>query len=64
MAKSERRFIDAPGSKFGLISGGKIIIDRETGVNYLFYASGNAAGLTVLYDKDGKPLVMPYATEY
>ena len=29
----------------------------ETGVNYLFHRNGNAAGLTPLLDKDGKPVV-------
>ena len=34
-------------------------VDKETGVNYLYYASGYAGGLTVLVDKDGKPVVTP-----
>ena len=32
---------------------------KETGVNYLFHASGNAGGLTPLLDRDGKPVVSP-----
>ena len=36
---------------------GKIFIDRETGVNYLFCQSGYAGGLTPLLDKDGKPVI-------
>ena len=35
----------------------EIWIDRETGVNYLYRSSGYAGGLTVLMDKDGKPVV-------
>lgn len=35
----------------------EIWVDKETGVNYLFRASGYAGGLTVLLDKDGKPVV-------
>ena len=35
----------------------EIWVDRETGVNYLYHASGYAGGLTVLLDKDGKPVV-------
>ena len=35
----------------------EIWVDKETGVNYLFHASGNAAGLTPLLDRDGKPVV-------
>lgn len=34
----------------GMLSGFDIIIDTETGVNYLFCSSGYAGGLTVLLD--------------
>lgn len=37
----------------------EIWVDRETGVNYLYHSSGYAGGLTVLLDKDGKPVVTP-----
>ena len=37
----------------------EIWIDKETGVNYLFHASGYAGGMTVLLDKDGKPVITP-----
>ena len=30
--------------------------DRETGIEYLFAKDGYGAGLTVLLDKDGKPM--------
>lgn len=35
----------------------KMIRDNETGVLYMFHYSGTAAGLTVMMDQDGKPLV-------
>ena len=35
----------------------EIWVDTETGVNYLWHREGNAAGLTPLLDKDGKPVV-------
>ena len=35
----------------------KVIVDRETGVNYLFIQSGYAGGLTPLLDAEGKPIV-------
>ena len=38
-------------------------IDKETGVNYLYHASGYAGGLTVLLDKDGKPVITPIEDE-
>ncbi|MGE7118672.1 DUF6440 family protein [Peribacillus sp. NPDC046944] len=35
----------------------KIIRDNETGVLYMFHYGGPISGLTVMVDKDGKPLV-------
>ena len=35
----------------------KVIVDRETGVNYLWIQSGYAGGLTPLLDAEGKPIV-------
>ncbi len=35
----------------------EICVDKETGVNYFFRQCGNGAGLTVLLDKDGKPVI-------
>lgn len=37
----------------------QIWVDRETGVNYLFHCMGNAGGLTVLLDNEGKPVITP-----
>lgn len=37
----------------------KILLDKETGVNYVFYQTGYAGGLTPLLDADGKPVVTP-----
>lgn len=37
----------------------EIIVDTLTGVNYLFTMYSNSGGLTVLIDKDGKPVVTP-----
>lgn len=35
----------------------KIIRDNETGVLYMFHYDDLTSGLTVMVDKDGKPLV-------
>jgi hypothetical protein len=43
--------------KEGTFSGCKVIVDRETGVHYLFSYDGYAGGVTPLLDKDGKPVV-------
>ncbi|MBP1533188.1 MAG: xylan 1,4-beta-xylosidase [Ruminococcus sp.] len=37
----------------------KILVDKETGVNYVFAKEGYAGGLTPLLDKDGKPVITP-----
>lgn len=39
--------------------GTTFLIDKETGVNYLFVEHGYAGGLTPLLDKDGKPVITP-----
>ncbi len=43
----------------GALESIEILVDKETGVNYLFVASGYAGGLTPLLDRDGKPVVSP-----
>ena len=37
----------------------EIQVDRETGVNYVFHASGYAGGMTPLLDRDGKLVISP-----
>ncbi len=35
----------------------QILVDTETGVNYLVWKSGYAGGITPLLDEEGKPIV-------
>ena len=37
----------------------EILLDKETGVNYLFFADGQAGGISPLLDKDGKVVITP-----
>ena len=37
----------------------QIWVDKQTGVQYLWHASGYAGGLTPLLDRDGKPVISP-----
>ena len=53
MAK-DKRFEKVYSQGVGTI---EIWVDKETGVNYLYRASGYAGGLTVLLDRDGKPVI-------
>jgi len=41
----------------------QVLVDRETGVNYIFHKDGYAGGLTPLLDKDGKVVVTPITDE-
>ena len=41
----------------GVMEGYRIIVDRETGVNYLYISNGSSGGLTVLLDSEGKPVI-------
>ena len=37
----------------------EIWVDTKTGVNDFFHQSGYAGGLTVLLDREGKPVISP-----
>lgn len=37
----------------------EIWVDKKTGVNYLYHASGYSGGMTPLLDREGKPVVSP-----
>ena len=41
----------------GVLNTGKIIVDTQTGVNYLFWQEGYAGGLTPLLDRNGSVIV-------
>ena len=36
-----------------------VLVDKETGVNYLYAAGSYGGGVTPLLDKDGKPVITP-----
>ncbi len=55
MAK-EKRFVKTYGGGF---ESNEIWVDRETGVNYLYHSGGYGGGLTVLVDREGKPILTP-----
>ena len=54
MAKKEERFVKIHSEAMG---GRMILVDKVTGVNYLFVSSGYAGGLTPLLDREGKPII-------
>ena len=55
------RFYYIKDSSDGL-SYNDIIVDKTTGVMYLFHGVGNNGGLTIMVDTEGKPLI--YDGEY
>lgn len=61
MSKEQKRFVRTFSD--GVFGINEIWVDRQTGVNYLYHVTGNAAGLTVLVDRDGKPIITPIYDE-
>lgn len=57
MSQDERFVVSYSQNKWG--SSTEILIDRETGVNYLFNRQGYSGGLTPLLNSDGKPIITP-----
>lgn len=55
MRKESKRFVWQESE--GFLRESRIIVDTETGVNYLFVHEGYAGGLTPLLDANGKPIV-------
>ena len=65
MAKKEDRFVKTVVDSGGLSDNYMAIyVDKKTGVNYLFSASGYAGGLTPLLNRDGTPVITPIPKEY
>ncbi len=58
--KKEKRFEVI--YKDGTMLAQRILVDKKTGVNYLFIAEGYAGGLTPLLDQDGKPIISTVST--
>ena len=57
--KTENRFVVVEKEGSQLTDNGlkQVLVDRETGVQYLWVKSGYAGGLTPLLDAEGKPLL-------
>ena len=54
---AKERFVEVYSQ--GVVNVEKIIVDTETGVNYVFRKDGYGGGMTALLDKDGKPVISP-----
>ena len=51
------RFDIQERENLGVLTETSIIVDKETGVNYLFVHRGYGGGLTPLLDAEGKPII-------
>ena len=54
---SKDRFDIKEKENVSILTEASIIIDKETGVNYLYVCRGYGGGLTPLLDADGKPII-------
>ena len=56
---AKERFVEVYNQ--GIVNVAKILVDTETGVNYVLGSHNKASGtgMTVLVDADGKPIVTP-----
>ncbi len=52
----DKRFVTTY-KKTTMMTETKILVDQETGVNYLYHQSGSSGGLTPLLDREGRPIV-------
>ena len=59
MAKKDNRFevVFRDGSSIREDGQRQILVDTETGVNYLVWKAGYAGGITPLLDREGKPVI-------
>ena len=55
MEKKDKRFVITYSQ--GTLDMFQVLVDRETGVNYLWLASGYGGGLTPLLDREGNPII-------
>ena len=61
MAKKEERFVKVYSENF---ESEIVLVDRLTGVNYLFVSRGYAGGLTPLLNRDGTPVITSVPNKY
>ena len=60
----DKRFVKVYSQSGFIDNSMAIYVDKVTGVNYLFTASGYAGGLTPLLNRDGTPVITPIPKEY
>ncbi len=65
MAGKEDRFVKVYSHGGGFSKPATyILVDKQTGVNYLYASGGYGGGLTPLLNRDGTPVVTPVPNSY
>lgn len=62
MAEKQKRFVTVY-KQTTFNTNTRVLVDKETGVNYLFFHESYGGGLTVLLDSEGKPVITPIEEE-
>ena len=65
MAKKEKRFIKVYSDGGGFSGPATyILVDRQTGINYLYATGSYGGGVTPLLNRDGTPVVTAVPKDY
>ena len=65
MAKKDDRFIKVYSHGGGFSKPATyILVDKETGVNYLYASGSYGGGITPLLNRDGTPVITPVPKQY
>ncbi|MBR2938132.1 MAG: xylan 1,4-beta-xylosidase [Oscillospiraceae bacterium] len=63
--KKEKRFIKTYSQGGGFSNPAmEILVDKETGVNYVYASYGYSGGITPLLNRDGTPVITPVPNKY
>ncbi len=65
MAKKEKRFVKVYSDGGGFSGPATyILVDRQTGVNYIYATGSYGGGITPLLNRDGTPVITAVPKEY
>ena len=65
MAEKEKRFVKVYSQGGGFTGPATyVLVDKQTGVNYLYASGGYGGGITPLLNRDGTPIVTPVSRSY
>ena len=63
--KKEKRFVVTQTQGGGFTGPGfYVLVDKKTGVNYVYASGGYGGGITPLLNRDGTPMITPVPNQY